>query len=236
MIRPVHPDAPYVPTKGLTAEGLWWLLLLIAVAVVGAAVVLAFFARGGWIESPDLQIAVVMRPSDIGPLIQAGADPNAVDPASGETPLSTAITFSNFQSVRLLLEHGADPDIGSLAGVPLLVSPLLSYSDPTGVSMIELLVEHGADLTAQDTSHQTALHRAAEVGNLRLVEKLIAAGAAVDAMSDYGTALHIAQRNSHTPVAESLIRAGADATMPDPMSAFSPSMSIPSSAGTAPLP
>ncbi len=218
MNRPADPDldAPYVPSKGLTSEGLWWLLLLIAVAVVGAAIVIAMFARGAWVNSPDLQTAVLMNPGDIVPLIRAGADPNAVDPATGETPLSLAIMLNNRESVRLLLENGADPNLGGMAGVPVLVSAYLNYHDPRCVAIVELLIEHGADVNGQDASHQSALHRAAEFGNLRLLEFLITEGADIDAISDYGTALHFARRGGHTPLVESLIRAGADEWIPDP--------------------
>jgi ankyrin repeat protein len=122
--------------------------------------------------------------------------------------------ISSLESVRLLLENGADPSLSRFGGQPVLVAPSLYY-DPS-MTMINLLIDHGADVNAADSSHQTALHHAVSVGNLPLVERLIAAGADVDAMSDFGTALHVARNYGHTPIADALIRAGADETIPDP--------------------
>ncbi len=218
MTLPVDPDldAPYVPPKGLTAEGLWWLMLLFAVAVVGTAVVLVMYGKRSGIQSPDLRAAAASHPGEIVPLIESGADPNEVDPITGGTALSVAVSFNNFESAKLLLEHGADPNLPGTWGVPPLVIPPLNYGAPQTQPIIELLLDHKADITVQDTAHQTALHRAAEAGNLPLLERLIAAGADIDAMSDYGTAWHIALRNGHVPVADALIRAGADVSIPDP--------------------
>jgi hypothetical protein len=209
-------DAPFVPDKGLTAEGLWWLMLLLAVAVVGAAVVLVMFGRRGGIESANLREAAWMHPGDIVPLIEGGADPNELDPATGETALCRAVSYQVYESVKLLLEHGADPNLIDSSGVAPIVMPTLRYDDPQGLAIVGLLLDHKADITVQDLMHQSPLHRAAEAGNLLLVERLIAEGAEIDAMSDHGTPWHIAQRNGHGPVADALIRAGADTSIPDP--------------------
>ena len=66
--------------------------------------------------------------------------------------------------------------------------------------------------TAATPLGQTALHAAAEHGHERVVEKLLAAGAAVDARTENGmTPLHHAARRGHDAVAKLLLSRGAKA-------------------------
>lgn len=219
MSRPHQqdPDAPFVPSKRINAEGFWWILLLLAAALIGAAVVLVVFVERGVASSPDAQLLAASRsqPGNIVPLIQAGADPNQVDPQSGETPLTLAITLMNYESAKLLLENGADPNLPGPQGPPLL-SPYLNYGDASCLPIIELLLDHKADPNATGTFNQTPLHLAAEAGNLILVNHLLIAGADINALSAQGTALHIARRYGHADVEQALIDAGADDSIPDP--------------------
>ncbi|XP_078699981.1 uncharacterized protein LOC144926827 [Branchiostoma floridae x Branchiostoma belcheri] len=54
----------------------------------------------------------------------------------------------------------------------------------TGV--VELLIQHGADLEARDRNGQTALHRASRDGHTGVVELLIQHGADLEAMDRFG--------------------------------------------------
>jgi len=44
-------------------------------------------------------------------LLDAGADPNAADPRTGDQPLMTAVRYGNLDTVDLLLKRGANPHI-----------------------------------------------------------------------------------------------------------------------------
>ena len=48
--------------------------------------------------------------------LEAGEDPNGVDPATGEPPLFTAARRRRLEAVEILLAHGADPDLPGPGG------------------------------------------------------------------------------------------------------------------------
>lgn len=67
------------------------------------------------------------------------------------------------------------------------------------------------DVDATDDTGRTALHAAAEIGDLRLARILIANGADIGARADAGvTPLHIAMEHGRWAVAELLLEKGAD--------------------------
>jgi ankyrin repeat protein len=70
----------------------------------------------------------------------------------------------------------------------------------------------GADVNAAQGDGLTALHMAAEAGNLEVVQALLGANAKVTATTRIGayTPLHVASAGAHTAVVEALIAAGAD--------------------------
>lgn len=55
--------------------------------------------------------ALQKHPAGLKHLIQAGLDVNASNPNNGITPLHVAAIRRDWESVRLLMEHGADPDL-----------------------------------------------------------------------------------------------------------------------------
>src|SRR5258708_20401485 len=77
-----------------------------------------------------------------------------------------------------------------------------------------LLKTRGVDVNAAQVDGTTALHWAAHGGDLDIVNRLIAAGAKVQAVNRYGIApLWLAAEDGHGRVVEPLLRAGAP---PDP--------------------
>ncbi|XP_055307908.1 uncharacterized protein LOC129572031 [Sitodiplosis mosellana] len=68
----------------------------------------------------------------------------------------------------------------------------------------------GRNVNEKDIKGKTALHRAAETGNVKEAQKLIDQGAEVNIESNLKvTPLHYAANNGHKNVAELLIRKGA---------------------------
>jgi ankyrin repeat protein len=90
-------------------------------------------------------------------LLAAGADPN-VALFSNETPLMQAARVGNAETVRALLEGGADPNVKEKNGqqTALMWAAAGSHSDVT-----EALVRHKADVDARSKNGATALMFAA---------------------------------------------------------------------------
>jgi ankyrin repeat protein len=89
--------------------------------------------------------------------------------------------------------------------------PLHLAIDNSDAAMVRLLLQSKADPAAADPTGETALIRAAKIGNLDVVEALLDAGAAVDA-PDSGfrqTPLMAAARGGYAPVVKRLIERGA---------------------------
>jgi ankyrin repeat protein len=170
-------------------------------------------------------------------LIDAGADVNAARNDQGHTALSSALLFGSIDHVRLLLEHGADPNSllqdENFPGQTLLMQVCGSgpathsggMSDPEkraaivarDETIVGLLLEHGADVNARDRDGRTALMLAAEKHQASLVRLLLAAGADVQVVDTrHGrTALHWAAVGGNPEVVRLLLAAGADRSAAD---------------------
>jgi len=77
-------------------------------------------------------------------------------------------------------------------------------------SVVEFLVNCGADVNVRDSFEQTSLHCAASKGNTKVVEFLLNSGAQVNVCDDKKyTPLHFASNNKHVKVVELLLSRGA---------------------------
>ena len=84
------------------------------------------------------------------------------------------------------------------------------------VETVRLLVEHGADVNALDSSHSTPLHLASLQGVLEAVQILIKHGADVNAQNETNsTPLHGASLLGDIQIVQLLIDHGADVTAKD---------------------
>jgi ankyrin repeat protein len=104
-------------------------------------------------------------------LIGAGADPNWREPATGETPLHSALSKAGRPHyayvVRLLLERGADPNAATLPNVETGAfmrdvrtkgeTPLHRAAAFADADVIRMLIEAGADRTRRDAHGDTPL-------------------------------------------------------------------------------
>jgi ankyrin repeat protein len=152
---------------------------------------------------PEPKPSGQLRPLDvIAKLLEKGADPNAAlkkpllqrqhtigDPVLGEgtTPFIRAARFGDVKTMRLLLQHGANPHLTqkNLNTALMIAAGLgtdrateefsMDKGTPEGaIEAIELCLEQGLDIDAFNTNGDTALHRASSEAILRY---LVAAGA-----------------------------------------------------------
>ena len=155
-----------------------------------------------------LSVCDAARRGDMGAMRHALGDPpgfpNVRDPYLSAWVLTTAISSGPTELVAALLENGADPNVDDHAGFP----PILAALDaPEPRAIVGLLVEHGADLAKRGTNDWTALHWAANAGDLDMVVFLLELGADPNlrtAVDDYTTPLEEAVMAGHDDVAEIL--------------------------------
>lgn len=150
-------------------------------------------------------------PAAAAQLLAAGADPDEPD-ADGTTPLYRAAVNGAADLVRLLLAHGADPNLpGGAAdeGLPLCAAACWNHVDT-----VAALLAGGADPDLPEPGHpeqtgpgSTPLLWAAGNGHRDSVDLLLAAGADPNVP---GTPLIAAARGGRYGIVRALVEHGAD--------------------------
>jgi ankyrin repeat protein len=123
-----------------------------------------------------------------------GVGGGAMVTALGSTPLLLASAAADLSLVRLLIEGGADVNLGTAENVtPLMGAAGLAnkmdrptkreYSDALEIS--KLLVAEGADVNTVGENGWTALHGAAYSGSDGIVQFLVDSGATLDVIDDF---------------------------------------------------
>lgn len=138
---------------------------------------------------------------------QIAKDPGYVHGLSrvGWTPLHYAAFNDNVETAKALLDGGADVNArakNKFDNTPLQVA-LLTSSRGTA----KLLIERGADVNARQAEGITALHEAAQSGDVEIVKMLLAAGADPNVSSEkFGTPRDLALKQKHAEVAALLAK------------------------------
>ncbi|XP_040832135.1 B-cell lymphoma 3 protein [Ochotona curzoniae] len=92
----------------------------------------------------------------------------------GLTALHVAVNAECHEAVLFLLERGADVDAVDIKSGR---SPLIHAVENNSLNMVQLLLQHGANVNAQMYSGSSALHSASGRGLLPLVRTLVRSGA-----------------------------------------------------------
>jgi ankyrin repeat protein len=143
----------------------------------------------------------------------------------GATPLLRAIIGNDMEVVQLLLAKGASPNINAMGVTPFLVAAGAGGGQrggPVGngaaFALLDVLLQHGADVNAQVTSTKTysmriartpstnegmtALHVAAQAGRADLVRYLLEKGANPEIVDSNGRkAIDLVGSNAGNPAA-----------------------------------
>jgi len=128
---------------------------------------------------------------------------------TGATPLHWAVAGDFPDIVELLLEYGANPNVGGRdSSLHMAVRRRLR-------DMTELLLKKGADPNVRDIDGNTPLHTAVAVGDPEIVELLIRYGADVNARNNEGKTpldyVRYTDSNNAAKIARILLKHGAEA-------------------------
>jgi ankyrin repeat protein len=159
--------------------------------------------------NPNLQLKL------LPPYRSVGAD-RGVDTmlTIGVTPLLRAAKALDAPAIKLLLAHGALPNLGSLRGfTPTMAAAGLgsvdadtrgTYTTPDvqqrSLASLELLLVAGGEINATDSRGQTPLHGAAFWGWNEVVQFLV----------NQGANLNATDRQGKTPIDSAMGRAGGN--------------------------
>jgi uncharacterized protein len=176
------------------------------------------------VSAIDIINALLAANVDVNPQLnfhrpsRSGNSGRFIDPLlnTGCTPLLRATMGGDGEVVRALLAKGANPNINDMGLTPFLVAAGVgpgnkggtglaaqtSAGGPVNMELMELLLQHGADLNAQVTGTftysmrvsrapsanegKTALHVAAQEGKTDLVRYLLGKGAKADLLDADG--------------------------------------------------
>src|ERR1700754_1328215 len=181
----------------------------------------------------------------INAFFDAGINPNAQD-SDGRTVLISAAARGDLQVVNALFARGVDPNVKDKRGYTamshaieamyedvvdaLLARPeldpnsrglnersaLMAYVWRDNRERVEKLLARGADVKIQDGDGDTALHGAAQTGNVEIIRMLLDKGADPNAKNKVGgTPLMWAAVNGNESAVQLLLSRGADALMRD---------------------
>ncbi len=157
-------------TEGWTAltYASWLAHTAIIELLIGAGADIEAETKYGW--RPLMMAAANGQTDAVNRLLSAGA---LLDAGGNDTAMTWAAAEGRVETLRFLLEQGANPDGPEYPEMSRALWTAVSY-DRTEV--IRLLAKHGADLEVHDRFGNTALARASSTGKIHVAAALLAAG------------------------------------------------------------
>ena len=143
--------------------------------------------------------------------LRIGVDPNVL--VDDEPLFFEAIREGNLSMVKLMLEHGADPNVKNEEGVTAFHRSMFGLKKNAEVTKI--LIAQGANPNILPPNYNnTPLHEYAAFGHIEDVKLLLSAGMLVDLLDeDQDTPLHKAAQGGYVEIFKILLEAGADPSL-----------------------
>jgi ankyrin repeat protein len=107
-------------------------------------------------------------------LLELGADPNVVY-EDGNSVMHAAAGLRDRRILRAALEHGGNPNLRAPRDA-MAATPIFDAMLP-GVDMVDILLQHGADINARKRFDSTPVLSAAKIGDYEMVYHLLERGA-----------------------------------------------------------
>lgn len=176
--------------------------LTVAIAGEHDEIVGLLLEKGATVRTEDLQAAIRARNVPLASrLIDKGADVT--------NGLLTALPKADLEMVKLLVKKGAGINVRDYYQKTPLILEAGNWSE-SNPAVVGYLLEHGADINAQDDKGMSALLTAAEQGNAAVVKVLLAKGADITLKNRDGkTAWLLTAKRGDRNMLELLEKAGA---------------------------
>lgn len=159
--------------------------------------------------TPLHRAAEAGRAATVERLLAAGARHDLLTTVN-QSPLLRAVQRGSRPAAAVLLRAGADASLPDKAGV----TPLMAAAGAGDVALIDLLLDHKADVNAR-SGQETALTRAAFERKRPAVERLLGRGAKANLPNQTDTPLHQAAHVNDGDTVALLLAAGANPAAKD---------------------
>ena len=145
--------------------------------------------------------------------LECGCDVNTLRPETRDSLLLIAAERGHTEVVRLLLEHGADPNLVNMCGE----TPVHAAAKIDSIDVITFLCKHGADVNICDVTGSTALYCTVRRSYFRSIRLLLRSGADpnISESAFQQSPLHEAVRRGDFRLAQILLENGADVNARD---------------------
>lgn len=132
-------------------------------------------------ESDDVEL--------LGQIVSAARSKQQLSDAFLRIGLMRSSEKGKIHATRFLLAQGARPDGDAALGSGKRLSPLLRAVERNHVAIVQLLLEHGADMETADKKGRTAVMTAAWKNHWHILNSLVIKGADVNTKDENGEKL-----------------------------------------------
>lgn len=161
--------------------------------------------------NPLLKAIASDRDDEVIQLLKTGVNPNSKSRSSIEhTPILLATKLQKIETVKILIENGADVEAKNESGLTALKIAISSRNE----QLIKILLESGANVNSKNDNNATPIMGASYWGLIRIIEILLKSGARVNDATKAGVTALMGCADSKQ-VVEILIKAGADVNAKD---------------------